>query len=236
MCLSPHEKHCDHCCRSIFTRCIAPRLRGCSCQLEADQINRGIYDSESAENRITILIDGGECTGIQSSPALSDYFKCSAEVVSSMGAVCIINQALALIRYTFKWVKVSLFTSFGFSFQTVGDLKADPGNPLCSTVQVAYLQTDIHEAKELSGTLYQSFYTVTSTGWEYLAISVSCVLSRSETKGLVLMRSLSFIFTPYPTSSCLFTQTHKLYCYTVLLSAHTHTHSLPLPGSHTSCS
>lgn len=61
-----------------------------------------------------------------------------------MGAVCIINQALALIRYTFKWVKVSLFTSFGFSFQTVGDLKDDPGNPLCSPVQVAYLQTDIY--------------------------------------------------------------------------------------------
>lgn len=43
----------------------------------------------------------------ESSPALSDYFKCSAEVVSSTGAVCIINRALVLIDYTFKWFKVS---------------------------------------------------------------------------------------------------------------------------------
>ena len=47
---------------------LQPRgLRGCSCQLEGDQIGGRAHDSETAENRITFLIDRGECTGSQSS-------------------------------------------------------------------------------------------------------------------------------------------------------------------------
>lgn len=46
--------------RSLFTPLTAPRLRSCSCQLEDDEISGRAYDSETAENRITVLMEREE--------------------------------------------------------------------------------------------------------------------------------------------------------------------------------
>lgn len=150
--------------RNIFhiPPCIAPRLWGCSCQLEEDQITQRIYDSEAAENRITIPIDRGECTGIQSSPAWSDYFKCSTEVVSSMGAVCIINRALALIHYNFQLGKASLFLLLVFPPNCqVSQSHAILAVPPC---RFAYLQNDIYPLSR-------------ETKWEFAPEFLQCHIS-----------------------------------------------------------
>ena len=45
---------------SLLTPLTAPRLRSCSCQLEDDEISGRAYDSETAENRISVLVQGEE--------------------------------------------------------------------------------------------------------------------------------------------------------------------------------
>jgi len=101
-------------------------LWGCSCQLEEDQIGGKAYDRETAENRITFLIDRGECTGRQSFPALSDYPNCSSVLGSYR--LCIKNQALVLLDYPFKWVRISFFSILLTLFiSSVKYLKTDSG-------------------------------------------------------------------------------------------------------------
>lgn len=67
-----------------------------------DQICLRTHDSEAVENGIMVLIERRECTGIQSSEALSDYFKSPTEVMSLDGH-CVHDQVSTSTAALHHW-------------------------------------------------------------------------------------------------------------------------------------
>lgn len=187
--LSPHEEpvaHGVHCACSVLTPFMASGLWGCSCQLEEDQIGGGAYDSGTAENGITFLVDGGECTGSRSRELffirLLQTPRCGWQLPG-----CCMHYQPSISPATLHFQVIQSFFPSDFNVSPVCRVSQTSLRwPLC------YLQY-IHEARVLNGNFCSenSFYNVTSTGRECFLIT--CALSCGETKGPVFMRPLPFV-------------------------------------------